>query len=73
MLRRRKVKAAGDNTPFHQKPVAKRGETNLSNNYKNVCFSVQIAATAANPWRGSGDEDDDGAAVPVSGVCASAA
>lgn len=36
--------------------------------------SVEIAAAAAataDPWRGLGA--DDGAAVPVSGVCASAA
>lgn len=62
-------------TPFHKK-VAKSG-TNSSRHTRKVTFfkksSVEIvaAAAAADPWRGLGA--NDGAAVPVSGGCASAA
>lgn len=57
-------------------------KSNLSRDTK-VAFlkkksSVEIAAVAADPWRVwlffvCGRADGDGAAVPVSGVCASAA
>lgn len=69
-----KVKAEDNKTPFHQKQVAKSGQTNLSKHTKKLCFCVEIAAAAAaaDPWRGFLGADD-GAAVPVSGVCASVA
>ncbi len=49
----------------------------LSRHSKSFVFQkesgveIAAAAAAADPWRGLGA--DDGAAVPVSGVCASAA
>lgn len=46
-----------------------------SNHIKSCVFQRSgveiVAAAAADPWRGLGA--DDGAAVPVSGACASAA
>lgn len=69
----KKGKVVDEMTPFHPKNTTR---LKLIQAYKKVLLlkkkgSVEVAAAAADPWRALGA--DDGAAVPVSGVCASAA
>ena len=76
--KKKKGKVVDEMTPFHPKKQhnsLKEGKQAYPGIQKGYALkkkgSVEVAAAAADPWRAL--EADDGAAVPVSGVCASAA